>query len=456
MHDVIITGATVVSGSGRRRMDVAITGERISGLLSPGHGERAHSVVDAEGMFLMPGLVDTHVHLRDPARPDRETFETGTAAAAAGGVTTICEMPTSDPPINTAVRLLARAEKVAPSAYVDFALYGGAGPENLADIPELAAAGAVAFKTWLHAPAKGRELEFVGMASPREDDLERVIAAVASTGRRHAMHAEDQSCLEHSLALTQGMQASAGLVHAASRPTLAEDIAVARVLRIAKEVGARVQIVHVTSPTSIRMLADARTAGIDATAEVAPHYLVLDEQTLKEYGPFAKCNPPLRPESTVEQLWHLVQQGNVDVIGSDHCPYLETEVEAGHADISTSPPGMPGLETMLAIMLSAAHAGRISLEDVARLTSERAAELFGLSSKGKLLPGFDADFVIVNSTEEWTYKAENTFSKAGANARYFEGVTFTGKIHGTWVRGKQVFDGENITAPLGHGKWVRP
>ncbi|MCU1403903.1 MAG: hypothetical protein JWQ43_206 [Glaciihabitans sp.] len=456
MFDVIIAGATVVSGSGRRRVDVAINGDTIAELLEPGHNATALTTVDAAGLFLMPGLVDTHVHLRDPARPDRETFATGTSAAAAGGVTTICEMPTSEPPINTAARLLARAETVAPSAYVDFALYGGAGPENLADIAGLAEAGAVAFKTWLHAPAKGREHEFIGMASPREEDLEHVIAAVAATGRRHAMHAEDQSCLEHSLAQTRGMKATAGLVHAASRPTEAEDIAVARVLRIAKEVDAKVQIVHVTSPKSIRMLADARANGMDATAEVAPHYLVLDEQTLKQYGPFAKCNPPLRPESTVEQLWHLVQQGNVDVIGSDHCPYLESELEAGHADISTSPPGMPGLETMLAIMLSAAHAGRISLEDVARLTSERAAELFGLSSKGKLLPGFDADFVIIDPTEEWTYNSEKTFSKAGANARYFEGTTFTGKIHETWLRGTQVYNGESITAPLGYGRWVRP
>jgi allantoinase len=456
MHDVLVTGATIVSGDGRRRADLAISGEKVAALLDPGSEAQARTVVDASGLVILPGLIDTHVHLRDPARPDRETFVTGTSAAAAGGVTTIFEMPTSDPPVNSGERLRRRAETVAPSAIVDFALYGGAGAANVDDIGGLADAGAIAFKTWLHAPSKGREHEFIGLSCPDEEDLRVVMTEVARTGLRHAMHAEDQSALEHAHDLVRGMEAEPGLVYAASRPTTVEDTAVQRVLGIAGRIGARVQIVHMSSPESIRMVAAARAEGVDATAEVAPHYLVLDEKVLKTYGSFAKCNPPLRPESTLEQIWLLLQQGAVDVIGSDHCPYLESELEAGQADIFTSPPGLPGLETMLPILLSGAHRGRLSLEDVARLTAEGAAELFHLPAKGRVAAGFDADFVIIDPDETWSYAGRQTFSKAGANARYFEGSTFTGRVRETWLRGTRVFEGGRITVEPGYGRFVTP
>lgn len=456
MYDLLVQGGTIVSGQGRRKMDLAVIGGKISAVLEPDGDYSASRVVDARGLFIFPGLIDTHVHLRDPARPDRETFETGTSAAAAGGVTTILEMPTSDPPVNTAQRLKERVRVVAPRALVDFALYGGAGAENLAEIPLMADAGAIGFKTWLHAPAKGRETEFVGLSCTGPEDQRVVIATVAKTGLRHALHAEDQVVLDEAAAHIKGMVAEPGLIHAASRPTAAEDSAVAMILQVARETRARVQIVHITSPNAIRQLAKARSEGVDATAEVAPHYLALDEQTLKTYGAFAKCNPPLRPDSIREEIWHLLQQGQVDVVGSDHCAFLESELESGLSDISTSPAGLPGLETMLPIMLSAAHNGRLGLEDVVRLTSQRAAELFGLSMKGRLDPGFDADFVVIDTEENWTYDSSRSFSKAGANARFFEGVTFNGRVRETWVRGVQVYDGQNITGQPGHGKFLIP
>lgn len=456
MYDVIIRGGTVVSASGRMRADLAITGQKIAAVLPAGESTSALRVIDASGLMVLPGLVDTHVHLRDPARPDRETFETGTAAAAAGGVTTVCEMPTSDPPVNSADRLVERARTVQGRALVDFALYGGAGPENLEEIPRLAKAGAVAFKTWLHAPAKGREEEFVGLACPSIEDLPAVMTAVARTGLRHAMHCEDQATLDDAAREVEGMIAAPGIVYALSRPVAAEDSAVRRVLEIAKKVGARVQIVHISSPSAVRLVDAARRDGVDVTTETCPHYLVLDEQALKLYGPFAKCNPPLRPESAVEELWHYLQLGRIDVIGSDHCAFLPSELTSGLDDIFSSPPGLPGIETMLPALLSAADEGRLSLEDIVRLTSQRASELFGLKTKGALQAGFDADFVFVDSDEKWTYESSRAFSKAGLNARFFEDHVFTGRVKQTWARGRQMFDGEKITGVPGSGQFVTP
>lgn len=456
MFDVIIRGATIVSSTAREPADLAIIGEKVCAVLPPGTTAAARTQVDATDQYILPGLIDTHVHLRDPARPDRETFESGTAAAAAGGITTIFEMPTSEPPVNTGERLTKRAEIVATRAIVDFALYGGAGPENLHEIPKMAKAGAIAFKTWLHAPVAERKNEFFGLCCPNKADLPAVMLAVANTGLRHAMHCEDEETLRSAAQKIGDSISPAGIVHALSRPIAAEDIAVKRVLEIAHRLNARVQIVHLSSPSAARMVENARKQGVDATIEVCPHYLILNEQTLREYGPFAKCNPPLRSESTVEELWLCIQDGLVDVIGSDHCAFLPEELAAGSSDISASPPGLPGLETMLPILLTATHDGMLRLEDVVRLTSQRAAELFGLKTKGSLLPGFDADFVIIDPTENWRYQSEHTFSKAGANARYFEGRQFTGRIKQTWVRGRQVFDGSKITGVPGFGRHITP
>lgn len=454
MYDVIIEGATLISGSGRKRADLAITGERISAVLTPGEHRSARTVVDAHGLMILPGLIDTHVHLRDPARPDRETFESGTAAAASGGVTTICEMPTSDPPVNSADRLLKRAETVQSRALVDFALYGGAGPENIDEIPRMARAGAIAFKTWLHAPAKGREQEFIGLSCPRAEDLPMVMSAVASTGLRHALHCEDEEVLKDATREIRGMISSPGIIYALSRPVSAEDSAVLRALHIAKENGARVQIVHVSSPSAVRLVDEAKRLGVDATTETCPHYLALTEQALKTYGSFAKCNPPLRPESAVEELWHYLQEGRIDVIGSDHCAFLPSELAAGNEDIFCSPPGLPGLDTMLPVLLTAVDEGRLRLEDVARLTSHRAAQIFGLRTKGVLRREFDADFVIVDPDEKWVYNPARSFSKAGVNAVYFKNHLFTGRVKQTWARGRQVFDGERITGTLGAGHFI--
>lgn len=456
MFDVIVKGATIVSHHDRKTADLAITGGKIEAILDPAVRTSALRTVDATGLVVMPGLVDTHVHLRDPARPDRETFETGTAAAAAGGVTVICEMPTSDPPVNTADRLAKRADHVGPRALVDFALYGGAGLNNLDEIPLMAKAGAVAFKTWLHSPATGREHEFSNLCCPDMQQLPPIMEAVAATGLRHALHCEHEPTLLDAAEGARELSGPPGRIYAASRPVEAEETSVENVLRIAKQTGSKVQIVHLSSPSSARLVEAARRSGVDATIETCPHYLVLNQNTLETFGPFAKCNPPLRPDAVIDRLWECVADGLIDVIGTDHCPYLDSELRSGENDIFASPPGLPGLETIVPILLSSVKEGRFELEDMVRLTSYNASRIFNLKTKGLLAPGFDADFVIVDPAEEWTYDSSQTFSKAGKNARYFEGYQFTGRVKQTWARGAEVFNDGKITGGLGKGRFITP
>lgn len=455
-HEIAIVGGEVASTSGLNRRTVVIDAGRVSAVVLPDATPSAHRVVDAQGLVVMPGLVDTHVHLRDPGRPDRETFTSGTAAAAAGGVTTICEMPTSDPPVNSAQVLLDRAQEVQPRALVDFALYGGAGPENLEQIAAMAEAGAVAFKTWLHAPAVGREHEFLGLACPDPKELKNVMAAVAATGKIHAMHCENEEVLARALAQARRLEGAVGRVHAASRPIEAENVSVAHVLQLAATIGARVQVVHMSSPEAVRLVAQAKRQGVQATVETCPHYLTLTEETLFEHGPFAKCNPPLRPASVVEELWNCLRAGMIDVIGTDHCPYLPEELTSGCSDIFSSPAGLPGLETMLPTLLTARARGQLGWGELVSLTSERAARLFGLVSKGEIAPGRDADLVLVDPKQEWTFDASRTFSKAGLNARYLSGQVFTGLVVATWLRGRQVFSDGAVTAAPGTGRFVTP
>lgn len=456
MFDTVIEGADVVTADGVRRMDVAIDGEHIAALLHPGSRPGARCRVDASGLHLLPGLIDTHVHLRDPARPDRETFTSGTAAAAAGGVTTVCEMPTSEPPVNTGERLRERAISVAPRALVDFAMYGGAAHSNLNAIHDLAGSGAIAFKTWLHSPAAGREAEFIGLSCPNTGELVEVMQAVASTGLIHALHCEHDEILEIAARHARTAGGPVGAAHAASRPLLAEEASVALVLAIAERTGTRVQVVHVSSPRAVRLIVQARRNGVNATVETAPHYLTLTDEELLEYGPFAKCNPPLRDAATVEELWLCVQEGLIDVIGSDHCPYLSEELDLGNRDIFASPPGLPGLETTLPSLLTAVAQGRMTLPQLVKLTSTRAAELFSLHQKGRLEPGRDADLVLVDTTARWTYDPDAGLSKAAPNAHYLRGHQFTGRPVATWLRGREIYADGNLHADPGFGRFLTP
>lgn len=455
-HDLAVTGGTLVTSRGRQAADVVADDGRITAILAPGTAGPARVVVDARGRHVLPGVIDTHVHTRHPGVPEREDFLSGTSAAAAGGITTLFEMPISKLPVNSGASLTRRADVLQPTAVIDYALYGGAGHENLEAIASQAEAGAVAFKTFLQPPPPTRLDEFFGLWCTDEVALVEVMRAVAATGLRHCFHCEFAPLVQQRQRELRAAGRTDGRAHAESRPPLVEALSVAVVLAIAEALGARVQVVHCSSPQAARLARDARARGVDVTIETCPPYLFFTDEALDRLGPFAVCNPPLRGDADVRGLRECVREGLVAVVGTDHSPFLAEDKALGADDIFRTPPGLGGLEVLVPLMLTAAHHGWITLEQVAALCSEQAAALFRLPRKGRLAVGADADLTIVDLGATWEYDSTSAITKSRANMRIYDGVTMHGRVTGTIVRGAVVYrDGVVIGTP-GHGRFVRP
>ena len=454
--DLVVTGGTLVTSSGVRVADVAVADGRIAAVLDPGTVADAAEVIDARGRHVLPGVIDTHVHTRHPGVPAREDFVSGTSAAAAGGITTIFEMPISKLPANSGAALARRAALLEPDAVVDFALYGGAGHENLAGIAGQAEAGAVAFKTFLQPPPLTRLDEFFGLWCTDEASLRDVMREVAATGLRHCFHCEHTPTFQALQRRLQQQGRCTGRAHAESRPPIVEDLSVGIVLALADDVGARVQVVHCSSPRAVRLVHEARARGVDATVETCPPYLFFTDEALDRLGPFAKCNPPLRGEAEREGLRRAVYDGRIDVIGTDHSPFLAADKAAGDADIFLAPPGLGGLEVLVPLMLTAVHDGWLRLEHVPALLSENAARLFRLPRKGRLSPGADADLTIVDLAAAWTYDHRSAVTRSRDNMRIYDGMTLRGRVTTTVVRGVTVFRDGGVVGRPGHGRFVRP
>lgn len=455
-YDLAIVGGTVVAAGREQRATIAIANGTITAVLAPQERPVAARVIDARGLHVLPGVIDTHVHTRHPGVAEREDFRSGTAAAAAGGITTLFEMPISKVPANSGEAVRRRVEAMEPQALIDFALYGGAGHENLDEIASQAEAGVVAFKTFLQPPPAGRLDEFRGLWCTDESNLRHVMDRVRRTGLRHCFHCEAAGMYAALQAHLETLGQVTGRAHAASRPAVVEEVSVAIVLVLAAEQGLSVGIVHASSPRSVRLAADARARGLDVTVETCPPYLFFTDEALDRLGPFAKCNPPLRSAADQDSLWEAVRDGLVGYIGTDHSPFLAEEKAMGAANIFRAPPGLCGLEVFVPLMLTAVHDKRLSLTRMAALCAEEAASVFRLSSKGRLTPGADADVTIVDAAHTWTYDASRAVTRSGANMAIYDGFQMHGRVVHTLVRGASVFEDGEVVGATGHGRFVRP
>jgi dihydropyrimidinase/allantoinase len=456
--ELLIDGGTVVTAEGEGPGWVAVDAGRIRAVGSPGEAPpTAAAVVDATGRLVLPGLIDTHVHARDPSRNEREDFGSATAAAAAGGITTILEMPISTPSVHSDEILRARADDVGRRAHVDFGLYGGAAADNADDIERLAAAGAVAFKTFRTPVPVGREREFIGLCAPDVADYRRAMDRVARTGLVGAVHAEDATELARLEARLRAEGDAGPLSHARWRPPPVETGSVRECLAVAAVAGARIGIAHASTPEVVDLVSQAREAGLDATVETCPHYLYLTVADLERFGPWAKINPPLRDEAAVDGLWERVRSGAVDYVGSDHSPFLVEEKAPYRDDMWRALPGAPGLEALLPLMLSAVADGRIGLRRMVEVTSGAAARVFGLRDKGRIAPGADADLALVDPGRRGAIDTSRWLSRSRGTAEVWNGRPITGAVSMTIVRGRVVWDeGRGLVGPAGWGRWVRP
>jgi len=426
--DLVIRGGTVVSHDGIAEADVAIADGRIVAI---GAGaDTGQPSFDATGLHLLPGVIDSQVHFREPGMDHKEDLASGTAAAALGGVVAVFEMPNTRPGTVTPADLTDKLARAAGRAWVDHAFYAGATAENVDGLAELESmAGCAGIKLFMGAST--------GDLLVSEDrDIARVLAAGR---RRMAIHAEDEPRLQERRHLAQGRVHA----HAEWRDAISALTATERLVRLARAARRRIHVLHITTAEEVAFLAAHKDI---ATVEVTPQHLTLAApEAYDRLGTFAQMNPPIRDAHHRAALWQGVQSGLFDVVGSDHAPHTREEKAA---DYPNSPSGMPGVQTLLPLLLDHCQAGRLTLQRLVDLTSGGAARIFGLAAKGRLAVGYDGDVTLVDLKRKQVIEGSWLASKCGWSP--FEGETVHGWPVATVLRGRVIMrEGELIGTPCG-------
>jgi len=447
--DTAIVGGVVATHTGVFPATVVIADGRVSALLDPGERPKADEVIEAADRLIFPGCVDPHVHFNEPGRTHWEGFETGTMSAAAGGVTTVIEMPlNANPPTTDARALAAKREAITGKAAVDYALWGGLVTDNVDALEGLRRSGVAGYKAFT--------VE-TGTEFARADDgvLWEGMKSIAAWDGVLGVHAENNDLAARLRAGLEGAGRRDMRAWGESRPPEVELEAIQRVLLLARSAGCRLHIVHLSTPDGGAAIAEARDAGQRVTAETCPHYLLLDEEAACRLGPVAKCAPPVRSRAAVEALWRQVLDGTIDCIASDHSPCPPEEKARGAGNVWAAWGGITGVQTLLPLMLWEGVRGRgLALERLVALVSTNAARIFGLfPRKGTLCPGADADVAIVDPNREWTLSADRLLYRHPQTP--YLGWRITGWVERVLVRGRTVYrEGEILTRP-GHGEFLR-
>jgi dihydroorotase len=434
----------LIGSEEERSCDIGISAGRIEALGSPGSLGPAKVNRDAEGLTAIPGLVDAHVHLREPGLVHKEGFQSGTLAAAAGGVTTVMVMPTDDPVTMTPEHFEDKLRLAQGQCHVDYALQACVGPDPR-HISELVSKGAVSLEIFL---ADVPETFLLSDAQ----SLLSVLEVVNAHGAIAGITPGDHSVVAARTAAIRARSSGAREDFPPTRPPISEALGVARACIAARETGARIHLRQLSCAQGLEAFEALRPLA-RITAEITPHNLLLDAQLLIERGPIAKVAPPLRPAADVHAMRKALRRKAIDIIATDHAPHLPTEKAAGDQDIWKAPGGLPGLQTFLAAMLHLVDLGEWTLQDLVRCCCQRPAEIFRLSRKGRIAPGFDADIVLLDLKRPHTVRDQDQLSKAAQTP--FAGLRVQGYPVSVILRGIEIArDG----APVGRalGEFCRP
>jgi dihydroorotase len=430
--DLVVSGGTLVNHAGRTRTDIGISQGRFAAF---GDLREAKSAArfEARGLTILPGVIDTQVHLREPGTEHKEDLATGTASAALGGVTAIFEMPNTKPSTTTVAALQDKLARAAGRAWVDHAFYMGGCAENADQLAELE-----------RIPGCSGVKVFMGSSTGSllvGDDatLERVVKAIR---RRMAVHCEDEARLVARRALIPAQGATAHL-HPVWRDEQTALLATTRLVELARRHGKRVHVLHVTTAEEMAYLRQHRDV---ASVEVLANHLTLAApECYDRLGTYAQMNPPIRDERHRAALWAAVADGTVDVVATDHAPHTRAEKDAGYPN---TPSGMPGVQTLVGLMLDHVAKGRLSLERLVDLTSAGPQRLFGLAGKGRVACGYDADLTIVDLAAQHTISDAEMATKVGWTP--FAGMTVSGWPQATIIRGQVVMrDGQLLGSASG-------
>ena len=462
--DLILRNGTLITPDGLVQTDLAVADGKI---ISLGESGSAREEIDATGLHIFPGVIDSHVHFNEPGRADWEGIETGSRALAAGGGTLFFDMPLNAHPPTCDARsfdekLIAAEEK----SLTDFAFWGGLVPGNLDKLESLAARGVIGFKAFM-SNSGIEDFECVDSAT-----LNDGMKICAQLGKLVAVHAESDAITTRLAAKALAENKISIRDYLDSRPIHAELEAIHRAIEMSRATKCALHIVHVSSGAGVALIASAQAQGVDVTAETCPHYLVLTEEDVEKIGAVAKCAPPLRPKSAQDVLWRYLENGFVSTIGSDHSP---------------SPPdmkrnfnffkvwgGISGVQHTLPLLLSCRRRGdesqidsgndsqrlltssptrEVSLALIAALLSTNVAKRFQIPHKGKIVIGFDADFVLVDLKRTFTVAKEDLFYRHKQSP--YIGRALTGRVVRTILRGKTIYHDGRITAS-GGGKLIKP
>ena len=443
----LIYGGTVVSPFNSQKLNLMITDGKISALLNPDIIPYADKQIDATGMYIIPGIIDEHVHFNDPGPTYREDFEHGTAACAVGGITTAIAMPTNSPLVLDLDSLQLTLDTYSGRGYVDYAIHGGVDFTNADQIEQLwVESGITAIKAFMCHSSPD-------MGWIRDDTLFRTMNTLARYNATIIIHAENNELISLSETDLKKVGKCNGIAHCHSHPVMSEVEAIQRVIYFVSQSKLTTLIPHVSTAEGLTLIHKAQESGLPIYSETCVHYLTFNENDVEAKGPFLKFTPPVHSEENRKELIKLLGHGYVNTIGSDHSPYTEEEKNPGLKSIWDSPNGIPGLEVLLPSLLNLVNEGWLTMEKVVEMTSYTPAKLFCLPGKGQLSIGFDADLVIIDLAKNWTYSKDLIQCKNKWSP--YVGKTFKGSPVLTMVRGQVVAENFHLTGEKGYGKYIQ-
>jgi dihydroorotase len=428
-YDLILTGGTVVNHDGEGQRDIGVKDGRIAAIGDLRQAS-AGETIDCRGLHILPGVVDSQVHFREPGLEHKEDLETGSRAAVLGGVTAVFEMPNTNPLTTSEATLADKVRRGSGRMHCDFALWVGGTRDNARDVGELERLpGAAGIKVFMGSSTGDLLVE----------DDEGVASILRNTRRRAAFHSEDEFRLRERLGeRIEGDPSS----HPVWRDEIAALRCTERLVRIAREARARIHVLHISTAEEILFLEQHKDV---ATCEATPHHLTLSADDYARLGTLIQMNPPVRASRHRDGVWHGIAQGIVDVLGSDHAPHTLAEKAKPYP---ASPSGMTGVQTLVPIMLDHVNAGRLTLQRFVDLSSHGPQRIFGMARKGRIAAGYDADFTVVDMKRRETITNAQAGSKAGWTP--YDGKEITGWPVGTVIRGRQImWEGEIVTPGQG-------
>ena len=442
--DLILRNGTLVTPDGEVRADLAVADGKI---ISLGITGSASEEIDATGLHVFPGVIDSHVHFNEPGRADWEGIETGSHALAAGGGTLFFDMPlNAHPPTCDARSFDEKLHAAEEKSLTDFAFWGGLVPGNLDKLEQLAARGVIGFKAFMSNSGIA-DFECVDNAT-----LKKGMQRCAELGKLVAVHAESDAITTRLAAQAQAENKISIRDYLASRPIHAELEAIHRAIEMSRETKCALHIVHVSSGAGVALIASAQSQGVDVTCETCPHYLTLTEDDLEKLGAVAKCAPPLRTKSAQAVLWRYLENGYVSTIGSDHSP-SPPEMKRS-CNFFKVWGGISGVQHTLSLMLTEGRVNRgVPIPFIAKLFSANVAKRFQIPHKGKIEIGFDADLALVDLKQTFAVAKEGLFYRHPQSP--YVGRALTGRVVRTILRGKTIFkDGQIVQT--GGGKLIKP